>query len=530
MRSRNWILLAFVLIGTTLFCLQDIWLVRDIDDYGFSTLNELRVDDDGQRYLVHNKPVLSFADAVTSQKAAYFDYNGRFLIHTLSQWFNSMEGTTLPIIVNTLSWVLLLVCFVLLSFGRKRLDVPLMVIAFAVLWLTMPNSLGMMIGSITAAADYLWTGAASLFILVLFDRVKFREDRLPLILTVLLAVAALIAGAMQESYSIGISAGLVVYALLNRKQLSREAWVLIICYLIGTALVALAPANFKRSDMLGHMVRWYVLTDLLRSPIVPLTLVTVLIALFVKPAEVIRIFRDNTILVVAIVVNVLFAIFVAYTGVWQMTCVLLFCAILFMQLLSTLITNRIVKKVLAILAALAVIGVYSLQYNYRRGMWQVEQKMFQQAREGAGLIDLKRSFDIDEPYRQSRLAPLYRQFLRNPFETIIINNQQNGVSLLSKFLTRCDNPELVKALLPDAPENIANKFLSSENDHVGDADAVTVQSFTVTRGDQENADQLDSSIVPCQRWEYGGKWYKLYTRPCENLKQMVEAANEESQL
>ena len=522
MRTRNWILLSFVIIGTVLFLLQDIWMVRDIDDYGFSTLNELRINEDGQRYLVHVKPVLSFADAVKSQQAAYFDYNGRFLIHTLSQWFNSMKGTRLPIIVNTLSWALLLVCFVLLSFGRKRLDVPLLVIAFAVLWLAMPNSLHMMIGSITAAADYLWTGAASLFILVLFDKVKFREDRLPLILTVLLAVAALIAGSMQESFSIGISAGLVVFALLNRKQLSREAWVLMVCYLIGTALVALAPANFKRSDMLGHIVRWYVIADLLRSPIVPLTLLTALIALFVKPAEVIRIFKDNIILIVAIVVNVLFAIFIAYTGVWQMTCVLLFCAILFLKLLSLLIKNTIVKKVIAIAAACAVILVYIHQYNYRHFMWQVEQTMYQQAQDGQGLIDLKLSFDIDEPYRQSRLAPLYRQFLRNPFETIIINNQQNGVSLLSKFLTKCDNPELVKALLPDAPENIANKFLSGESDRVGDADAVTVQSFTVTRGDSENADHLDGVVVPCQSWEYGGKWYKLYNKPCSSLEQMAE--------
>ena len=241
-----------------------------------------------------------------------------------------------------------------------------------------------------------------------------------------------------------------------------------------------------------------------------------------KPAEVVSILKRNIVMVVAIVVNVLFAIFIAYTGTWQLTCVLLLCAILFLQLLSTLITNKIAKKVLAILAALAVIGVYSLQYNYRRGMWQVEQKMYQQAREGIGLIDLKRSFDIDEPYRQSRLAPLYRQFLRNPHETMILNNQQNGVSLLSKFLTHCENPELVQALLPDSPENIANRFLSGECDRVGEADAVTVQSFTVTRGDQENSDQLEGIVVPCQRWESGGKWYKLYNKPSEELNRIRE--------
>ena len=512
MRSKKWLLLAFVLIGTALFLLQDIWLVRDIDDYGFSTLNELQIDEDGQRYLIHVKPVLSFGDAVKSQQAAYFDYNGRFLIHTLSQWFNSKDSTWPAIALNTVAWALLLTCFTLLALDRKRRRWPLLILAFAVLWLTMPNALVMMIGSITAAADYLWTGAMSLFILLMFDKVKFSEDRLPVLLTVLLGIVALIAGAMQESFSIGISAGFIVLALLNRKRMSRDAWVLIICYLIGTLLVTLAPANFKRSDMMGHMIRWYVLIDLIKVPVVMLTLLTAVITLFLKPGVLFDTIKNNTVILVAIVVNLLFAVCVAYTGAWQLTCISLMCGILLMQMVSRLFTGRVLLTVLATLAAAAVIAVYIFQFNYRRGMWQVEQAMFQQAREGVELIDLKRAFDIDEPYRQSKLAPLFRQYLRNPHETLILNNQQNGVSLLSKFLTRCENPQLVMAVLPEAPESIADHFVNGDNARVGDADAVAVQSFTVTRGDTENADHLDGVIVPCQQWQYGAKWYKLYNK------------------
>lgn len=521
MRSRNWILFAFVIIGTALFLMQDIWLVRDIDDYGFSTLNELRIDEDGQRYLVHVKPVLSFSDAVKSQQAAYFDYNGRFLIHTLSQWFNSKDSTWPAIALNTVAWALLLTCFTLLALDRKRRRWPLLILAFAVLWLTMPNALVMMIGSITAAADYLWTGAVSLFILLMFNKVKFSEDRLPMLLTVLLGLAALIAGAMQESFSIGISAGFIVFALLNRRRLPSDAWVLIICYLIGTLLVTLAPANFKRSDMMGHMIRWYVLIDLIKVPVVPLTLLTAVITLFLKPGVLFDTIKNNTVILVAIVVNLLFAVCVAYTGAWQLTCISLMCAILLMQMVSRLFTGRVLVTVLATLAAVAVIVVYIFQFNYRRDMWQVEQAMFQQAREGVGLIDLKRSFDIDEPFRQSKLAPLFRQYLRNPHETLILNNQQNGVSLLSKFLSRCENPELVMAVLPEAPQNIANRFLNGDNARVGDADAVAVLSFTVTRGDNENADHLDGVIVPCQQWQFGGKWYKLYNKSSSTLQELA---------
>lgn len=521
MRSRNWLLLAFVVIGSVLFCMQDMWLVRDLDDYAFSTINELRVNELGEPYMVHERPVQSLADALASQRVAFVHYNGRFLIHSLSQWFNSTDSTTPAIIFNTLSWALLIACFVLLAYGRKRLDVPLLVIAFAVLWLTMPSSLWMMLGAITAAADYLWTGAANLFVLWIFYRITRGSYKPSWLKTLLIGVCALIAAAMQESFSIGISVGLIIYCLLNRKRLSRDVWVLVICYLIGTALVTMAPANFKRSDMMGHMIRWYALIDLMRAPIMPLTLLTAAIMLVMKPAELLRIFKQNIVLVVALVVNLLFAVLVAYTGAWQLTCVNVFSAILFLQMLPFFLRGKVAKKVIAIVAAIAVIVVYSLQFNYRRDMWQVAQTMHRQALDGVGLLDLSRSYEIDEPYRQSALAPLYRQYLRNPFETMIINSQQTGVSSLSKFLTRCQQPELVKALLPESPDSIARRFQPDGCSRVGDADAVAVQSFTITRGDQDNADRLDGVIVPCQHWQYSGKYYKLYNKSASTLEQLI---------
>lgn len=522
MRSRHWILLAFVIMGTALFLLQDIWLVRDIDDYGFSTLNELALDECGNSYIVHNKPVLSLGDAVASQRVAYTDYNGRFLIHTMSQWFNSMRSNWPAILLNTVAWATLLACFASLALNRKRLLAPWLAIAFAVIWLTMPNALVMMIGSITAAADYLWTGAASLFILWLFNKIRFREERLSLLLTVLIGLAALIAGAMQESFSIGISAGLVLFALINRRRMSRGAWVLVICYVIGTLLVTLAPANFKRSDMMGHMIRWYALKDLLKVPVVLLTLLTAVITLFAKPGVFFDTMRNNTVILIAIAVNLVFAVGVAYTGAWQLTCISLLCAILMLQMASQVFTNKVFVKIVALLAVIAVTAVYAAQFNYRRAMSQVEQSMYRQALDGRSLIDLNRAFDIDAPYRQSPLAPLYRQLLRNPFETLIINNQQNGVSLLSKFLTRCDNPDLVQALLPEIPDKIAGRFPADGSVRVGDAEATELPPFTVTRGETENADRLDGIIVPCQQWEYDGKWYKLYNKPVSTLQGSIE--------
>lgn len=511
MQSRtNLILFIFVIIGTVLFYLQDQWLIRDIDDFSFSTINEYTVGDDGSQYVAHVNPVTSLGDAINSQKVAYVEYNGRFIIHTLSQWFNGTKSTGFVALFNSVFWAILLACFVLLSYGRERLSVSRLVIAFAVLWLLMPNALVMMTGAITAAADYLWTGAANLFILLLFSKICHRERALPLLSTIGVAVVALVVGAMQESFSIGIAAGLVVYALLHRKRLSRAAWVLIAFYIIGTLLITLAPANFKRSDSLGHFIRWYVFIDLLRVPVVSLTLLFTVITLFLRPGVVIDVFKRNTVILIAILVNLAFAVLIAYTGPWQLTCISLLCAILLLQMGSQLITGRKTLAVIASVAAIATLAVYSVQYWHRHEMKLVEQAMYHDALGGKdGLIDLSKAFDVDRPFSESRFAPLYRQYLRNPFETLIINDQLSGVGLLSKFLTKCSKPALIQALLPDSAEKIAQLFESGAKHTVGDAEAIDLYCFTITRGADESADHIESATVR-QQWQYDGKFYKLY--------------------
>lgn len=508
-RTR-FILTLFVIIGTVLFYLQDRFLIRDIDDFAFSTINELVIGDDGSRYLVHVNPVNSFSDAVKSQQAAYLDYNGRFIIHTLSQWFNGTKSTGFVALFNSVFWAILLACFALLCFGYERLKVSNLVIALAVLWLTMPNALIMMIGSITAAADYLWTSAASLLILLIFSELYRREEPVSLLATIAIAVLALIAGALQESFSIGISAASVIYGLLNRKRLSRAAWTMIIFYVLGTMAITFAPANFKRSDILGHYIRWYVFTDLLRVPVVLLTLLFTVITLIVRPAIVIDVLKRNTVILIALVVNLAFAVLIAYTGPWQLTCISLFFAILLLQMASQLITGRTALTMIACAAACVTAAVYSTQLWQRHEMKKVEQVMYKEAMTSTnGLIDLGKAFDLDRPFRESRLAPLYRQYLRNPFETLIINDQLFGVGLLSKFLTKCSNPELITALLPDSAENISKLFESGKKHTVGNAEAIDLYSFTITRGTDEAADHIESATVR-QQWQHDGMFYRLY--------------------
>ena len=501
MSSKKWLLAAFVILTAVLYFVQDQWFTRDIDDYGFSTIMKLMVMPDGSRHILHEQAVASWGDALRSQAVAYKDYNGRFLVHAVVQWFSATKGDTFIAVANTLMWALMMACFVLLSFGKKRLNVDGLVIAFAVVWLLMPNAMKMYLGSISGTVNYLWASAGNLLVLLLYDRHQ-RQDK-SAVAAVVAALLALLVGSLQESFSIGIAAGLIVHALLNRKRLSRAAWAIVVCYAIGTAICVLAPASFMRANFMGQGLRWYVFIDLLKVPVCALTLLAVIVLGMTRRQVVIDVFRANTVILTAIVVNLLFAFFIAYTGAWQLTCTSLLTAILLLQMFSRAVTRCLPRTLLSIAAACCTIAIYAVQQNYRHRMWDIEQAMFQEARTSQdGIINMGEALTLDQPYIQSPLAPLYRQYLKNPFEELITNEQRNGPGLLSKFLTRGRSDDLVKAFLPDTPEHIASLFAPNDNG------PHRLGRFSIIRFN-EGEEPTTTGIPPRQQWAHDGKVYHL---------------------
>lgn len=501
MSSKKWLLAAFVIIAAVLYFVQDQWFTRDIDDYGFSTIMKLMVLPDGSHHILHEQAVGSWGDALQSQAVAYKDYNGRFLVHAVVQWFSGTKGDTFIAVANTLMWALMIACFVLLSFGKKRLNVANLIIAFAVIWLLMPNAMKMFLGSISGTVNYLWASAGNLLVLLLYKHCQRQETSV--VTAIAVALLALIVGSLQESFSIGIAAGLIVHALLNSKRLPRAAWAIVVCYAIGTAICVLAPASFMRANFMGQGLRWYVLIDLVKVPVVALTMLAVIVLSLTRRQVVIDVLKENTVILTAIVVNLLFAIIIAYTGAWQLTCTSLLTAILLLQMFCRAITRRWPRIVLACAAVCCAIAIYAVQQNYRHQMWDFEQAMFQEALTTQdGIINMGEALAIDLPYSQSRLAPLYRQYLKNPFEELITNEQRNGPGLLSKFLTHGSSDDLVKAFVPDSPEHIASLFAP---DHNG---SHRLGRFAITRFD-EGTEPPSTGIPPRQQWTYNGKVYYL---------------------
>ena len=501
-------LLLFVLLGCALYCANEQWFIYDIDDYAFSTVTAGVANADGTTSMSHERPVDSLADAVTSQATCYKLYNGRFLIHGMVQWLCGTQPAWVVVLLNTLAWGLLIASMALLCCCGMRLTWTRMLISLSALWLLMPGATYMFMGSVTGAADYLWSGAMTLLFLWAFYRCESPATGVRVLVSVMLTLLALVAGAMQESFSIGVSAGLVVYAIVRKLHMPARQWAMIVAYLLGTTLIVFAPANFLRADMMGHSLHPEVLIAVAKYPVFDLMVLAMVVAWFVNRQVVKDVISGNLVIAVALVVNLLFAMCVAFTGPWQLTSVALCSMVLLLQVLYRLFINsRWFLVTLAVPLMAGTVWIASVQYRYRSHMWNIQREMFSQAlTSGDGLVSLHKAFDFNRAYESSWLAPVYRQYTRNFARALINDDQECGNSMMSKFLTNCANPALVKALLPATPQRI-ERFFNSSSMRVDGIKAVRCEDYIIVR---DNMIERSPAVEPCQEYAFNGLNYYVY--------------------
>ena len=508
--SRNRRFFIAVMMGAVLFFLQDRWFIMNTDDFSFSTISELVTLDDGRQVIVHDHAVQSWQDAVKSQAACYVRYNGRVVVHALAQWFSGTKSEGFTAVANSVVWMILFGCMLILGFGRDKWRTGNIVVAFAVMWLLMPNALRMFTSSIACTTNYLWTGAANLLLLVVLDHVHGREGGIAAWAVVLAALLSLLAGAMQESYSIGMSAGLIVFLLVNRGKASRAVYILVVAYLVGTALCALAPSNFARSDKLGHVIEWRAVADAVKVPVITLTALAAVVAWLVRPHVVIELLKRHVVIVTAMVVNLAFAVVVAYTMPWQLTCISLFAAILLLQLYNRLVGKGLMRVFIPIVAAVATVAVYCPMHGYRHEVWKAQHAMMARAlTTTTGVVDVKEAFDADKKYLSSWAAPLLSIYLRNEVTPLVFNDKLVAPVMLSKYLTRCANPELVQAILPDRAEVITRTMDQGAVQVAQGVEAINYGAYTVVRSRDESSCQMGDATAR-QRWRLDGYHYSLY--------------------
>lgn len=341
------------------------------DDFYYAFIME-----DGFGNSITHKPIESFNDILASQTWAYHNHNGRFIVHSLVQLFCSQNLISTFRILNSLLFIFLLIgiCkIVRKNCLNNNLDI---FITGLLLFLFIPMMGTSFLGNISCAINYLWTSCAIIWFIILWEFCIEKEIHSKL--TLLLAcIYSLFCGALQESFSIGISAALLLYCIINYYKVNKQTLFICILFVLGCCFVTFAPANFSRlasDESSGFEIMNYIL----RLVRVALSLrvfwilnLSLIILSFIKKHEILSFIRHNFVLITATNVNILFAIIIACTGKHQLVSIELFSIILLTKLILSYWRNELFKHyyLICISCCLILTLLYIPIYFYRQQIY-----------------------------------------------------------------------------------------------------------------------------------------------------------------
>lgn len=194
----------------------------------------------------------SLGDIIASQVEHYFTVNGRSPVHSLVQLFAGLLGKS---VFNLLNVIVLGVFLVLLvkpvaRHARGTWHGAFIVTVTLVLVLLLPRFKDTFLW-MTGSINYLWSATAALAFLLMYER---RRQRVMGPSAILPMVVALLLGWSHEGITLPLAAALVFLELIHVKSRGRHQglW-LVLAFLTGSCVIALAPGTIARSGMAGGL-------------------------------------------------------------------------------------------------------------------------------------------------------------------------------------------------------------------------------------------------------------------------------------
>ena len=352
--------IGFILITFFLaFYAQNRYAIFSIDDWTYAFI----VDKDAFNYQavvnddVIRQPVTSFYDAALSQSRDYFKTNGRFIIHTLVQYFCGTKTMEQFVIINSIIFALFTILMMRLTL--RKIDIWSLLLLLSAIWILIPHKGMTFMGNITCSIDYLWSCTATLLFLNILEimiRQDFRCKKRTLAIFILYAF---ITGSLQESFGIGLSGALFTYLIWKHKTIKPEIAATIVVYIIGVIICMATPANFRRfDDIQGAGFHINSLLGLLSSFAFILFIISIII--ITKNGKLKDFIHDNYIVSATILFNLLFALFVAYNGRHQLTAINVFSLIAIFRIWMPLATTRLKHAATVILTTMAILSYYPI--------------------------------------------------------------------------------------------------------------------------------------------------------------------------
>lgn len=449
-------LLPLFVIYTVSFYIMDSYAISNIDDWRYAFVCE----PEGEDYLsvfkdgFTREPITSFTDAVKSQEQDYYKTNGRFITHTLTQYFCGTCSMKQFVIINTLVFAIFVLCVIKLT-RPKQLNISSLLIILMGIWLLIPFKGITFMGNISLSINYLWAAAFNLLFIILYQHIFNRQCSLWWLVFIL--PFAIITGSLQESFSIGICGALCFHALIHYKRLRFFEIAILCAYVIGSLTCILSPANFNRADDIGgfgfHLGGIF---GLFASPVMWLFLITLIF--LAKRKALLSYFLNDSMMLSAAIITILFVLFVAYNGRHQLMSVNIFMFIFVCKTWFSLCKQRRIFQAAAIMLTIIFLLTWYPILHARKTYYDAYQQL------------VKRCYESQDGYVNGHdFEYLSAKYFRNLF----LNYNYVGTFTfldwglhdrdLSLWMTKGKNNTLVTAILPN-DKSLIVKDCNKENE------------------------------------------------------------------
>ena len=239
--------LIFLSVTGILFYWLNWYSVLAYDDWYYAMICE---DADFFKPVSGRSPIESIGDIFVSQWNHYQYVNGRFLLHFIVQLFVGLLGLRAFQVANTVMFVLLMKYLCRLCIPVQHRDrFMYYILTFLIFWFIMGMFMEVgfaYLSTIAFAVNYLWS--ATLFVWVIYEYYKNKDNKANVtrVKKVVVFMLALLCGASNESFAVGLSAALFIYYCAHPKAFIGATRYLAFGLWIGTASLVFAPANFQR--------------------------------------------------------------------------------------------------------------------------------------------------------------------------------------------------------------------------------------------------------------------------------------------
>lgn len=355
--TAAWFAVAFVS-----FLMLDGFSISVGDDFGYMFT-------DSKHHACDGAAVSTLGDCLRTQAMHYVTTNGRFVVHTLVMAMLNLVPEYIYRIINALMFASLWLLTLRLGYGRLR-NHATAAITLACLWVMIPDSGVVMLSLCSYSVNYMWTGTATLLLLLLAEKERLRSAETAAYAAV--CAYALLCGSLQESFSAPLSAALTVECVFYWRKHSWREKVVWLLYIAGTAVCVAAPGNiahFMAGGGLEGAGMTHKLAALAAALIrTPMPWLTLLLAVWgIRNRHNCRRFiSDNRTLCAAIVAAVLFAV-ATFTSARQLFAPSLLCILLISRLVANgagrwiCLNSRSVGMTLACAMLAAFSGIYILR-------------------------------------------------------------------------------------------------------------------------------------------------------------------------